>query len=156
MLCFPIVITRRSDLTSGDSDIHIHRLWGIKLQRHLLGLWWWSLGFEELVWNSYEGAVKVSQRNCEVFHFTNFSLRLSLNLSFSLILRTFLSDSLSLSLSLSLSEIIEMKWMRVSLSLFFKANFYLWLAETLTLLIFCLVFDFLNLALSYPLVLVWY
>ena len=46
----------------------------------------------------------------------------------------------------------------LSLSLFFKTNFILFfwtvMAEALTLLIFCLFFDFLNLALSYLLVLV--
>ena len=75
------------------------------------------------------------------------------------ILLTSLSFSLWLSLSLSLFEITEMKWIRVSLFLYslrltLSDSFELWLAEALTLLIFCLFFDFLNLALSYPLVLV--
>ena len=91
------------------------------------------------------------QCSLKVFHCTNFSLFVSLTLS------------QCLSLSLSLSEITEMKWMRVSLSLSLSLfslrqtlsdSFELWLAEVLTLLIFCLFFDFLNLVLSYSLVLV--
>ena len=62
----------------------------------------------------------------KVFHFTNFSLFFSLTLS------------QSLTFSFSLSEITEMKWMRVFLSLYsltltLSDSFELWLAEILTL-----------------------